>query len=563
MLGVATYPSKRFRGQKRDNRRRNTALAVLLTLGCAASQGVSQAANAGVSQVWNPDLGDGQYKNPVLFADYADPDAIRVGNDFYLVSSSFESAPALPILHSTDLVHWQIIGHALQRQVPEDRFATPQHGKGVWAPSIRLHAGEFYIYYPDPDVGIYMIKAKAITGPWSAPVLVKAAKGWIDPCPLWDEDGKAYMVNALAGSRAGAKSVVLVSRMSADGAHMLDGGAIAIDGHGLDATLEGPKIYKRNGYYYVFAPSGGVTGGVQVVFRSRSIYGPYERRVVLAQGTTTMNGPHQGAWVTTAAGEDWFLHFSDRGPYGRVTNLEPMAWGADGWPRMGVHQNAQGTGEPVLTYKNPRVIGHATYTPADSDEFNAPALGLQWQWQANPQPTWGFPAPAVGALRLINVPTGTDDIDLRNLPNVLLQKFPGPEFTATTKVRFVSHQNGEQTGLVVLGMSYSALIVEEHDDHLLLRQETRLEDGAAPVAGGKSVPVHAAYGVVYLRAAVSANAKVQFSFSTDGAQFQAIGAPFTATAGTWIGARIGVYATGTHSTGEFGYADFDWFRFTH
>ena len=534
-------------------------LAVLLALG--AGRGVAQS--AGVSQVWDPDLGNGQYKNPVLFADYADPDAIRVGHDFYLVSSSFESSPALPILHSTDLVHWQLIGHALDRQVPEERYATPQHGKGVWAPSIRFHAGEFYIYYPDPDIGIYMIKAKVITGPWTAPVLVKAAKGWIDPCPLWDEDGKAYLVNALAGSRAGAKSVVLVSRMSADGTQVLDGGAIAIDGHGLDETLEGPKIYKRHGYYYVFAPSGGVTGGSQIVFRSRSIYGPYARRVVLAQGKTTMNGPHQGAWVTTAEGEDWFLHFSDRGAYGRVTNLEPMTWGADDWPSIGVHQNAQGTGEPVLTYKSPRVTGSsAKYTPADSDEFTAPGLGLQWQWQANPQPTWGFPAPAIGALRLINVPTGTDDIDLRTLPNVLLQKFPGPEFTATAKVHFVSHQSGEQTGLVVLGKSYSALVLQEVGGALSLRQETRAESETAPATQGSSVRVDSPDQVVYLRATVSADAVVRFSFSVDGAKYQQIGVPFTATAGTWIGSRIGIYATGTHSTGEFGYADFDWFRFT-
>jgi beta-xylosidase len=535
---------------------------------CLLGRGLAQELQTGPSQVWNPDLGDGRYKNPILFADYSDPDVIRIGRDFYLVASSFDSAPALPLLHSVDLVHWQLIGHALARQVPEERYATPQHGNGVWAPSVRFHAGEFYIFYPDPDFGIYMIKAKAIAGPWSEPKLVKAAKGWIDPCPLWDDDGKAYLVNALAGSRAGAKSVILVSRMSADGTQVLDAGTIAIDGHGLDDTLEGPKIYKRGSYYFIFAPSGGVVGGSQIVFRSRSIYGPYERRVVLAQGTTPMNGPHQGAWVNTAGGEDWFIHFQDRGPYGRVTNLEPMKWGADGWPLIGVHQDAQGKGEPVLTYRSPQVSGPAgLYNPADSDEFNAPALGLQWAWQANPGPTWAFPAPGLGVLRLIDTASGLDLIDLRALPNVLLQKFPAPAFTATTKVHFVPRNPGDQTGLVVLGKSYGALILEKRDgEQSDGRLTIRLEERAAmgDVGSGSVAPtnVDAQDGVVYLRASVIADAKVQFSFSTDGNAFQPIGLPFAAEAGVWIGARIGIYAAGTHPKGEFGYADYDWFRFT-
>jgi beta-xylosidase len=539
---------------------------LLCLFACLLGHATGQDLQSRLSQVWNPDLGDGRYKNPILFADYSDPDAIRVGRDFYLVASSFDSVPGLPILHSTDLVHWQIIGHALARQVPEERYDIPQHGNGVWAPSIRFHAGEFYIYYPDPDFGIYMIKAKTIAGPWSPPILVKAAKGWIDPCPLWDDNGNAYLVNALAGSRAGAKSVILVSRMSADGTHVLDEGAIAIDGHGLDETLEGPKIYKRSGYYYVFAPSGGVTGGQQIVFRSRSIYGPYERKVVLAQGPTPMNGPHQGAWVTTADGEDWFIHFQDRGPYGRVTNLEPMKWSADGWPLIGVHPDANGTGEPVLSYRSPHGSGPAErYNPADSDEFNAPTLGLQWAWQANPRPTWAFPAPSLGVLRLIDTASGPDSIDLRALPNVLLQKFPAPAFAATTKVHFVPRQPGDQTGLVVLGKSYGALILEKlekKDGRLSIRVEDRTATGAIAKGSDVSTNLDALGGVVYLRASVTADAMVQFSFSIDGKLFQPIGAPFAAQAGVWVGAKIGIFATGTQPKGEFGYADFDWFRFT-
>ena len=407
----------------------------------ASMQAFGQSTPAGdsnrVSRVWNPDAGDGSYRNPVLYADYSDPDVIRVENDFYMVASSFDAVPGLPILHSRDLVHWELIGHGFQRQPPIDVYRTPQHGNGAWAPSIRFHAGEFFIFYPDPNYGIYMIQSRSIRGPWSEPLLIKAAKGWIDPCPLWDDDGKAYLVNGVSASRSNMKSTLVLSRMSPDGSKLLDDGAIIIDGHNLDPTLEGPKIYKRHGYYYVFAPAGGVPTGWEVVYRSRSIYGPYERRVVLAQGSTSINGPHQGAWVNTPEGEDWFMHFQDQGPYGRVVHLEPMHWGSDEWPAIGVHISAAGTGEPVTQFKKPKMReGAPAYTPADSDEFNGPALGLQWQWQANPEPGGAFPMPGIGSLRLINVPTSGADMNLWNVPNVLIAEVSGPHIYGHRKVAF-------------------------------------------------------------------------------------------------------------------------------
>ena len=524
-----------------------------------------QPASAGssnrVSKVWNPDAGDGTYKNPILYADYSDPDVIRVGSDFYLIASSFDAVPGLPILHSRDLVHWEIIGHGFQRQPPIDVYSTPQHGDGAWAPSIRFHAGEFYIFYPDPNYGIYMIKSRSIRGPWSDTSLIKAAQGWIDPCPLWDDDGKAYLVNGLAASRAGVKSAVVLSRMAPDGSKLLDEGAIIVDGHNLDPTLEGPKIYKRHDYYYVSAPAGGVPTGWQVVYRSKSIYGPYERRVVLAQGSTAINGPHQGAWVDTPEGEDWFIHFQDKGPYGRVVLLEPMHWGSDDWPVIGVNQSAAGTGEPVASFRKPKApLGGADFTPADSDEFNGPALGLQWQWQTNPQSDWAFPAPAVGALRLVNVPTAAADVNLWNVPNVLSQKFPGPAFTVTTKLRFTPRSAGDETGLAILGRSYSALAIQNTGLGLRIKQLTRLHaDKGDP--GTESAEVTVQGDTFYLRAIVDRQAMVSFAYSLDGTEFHSIGTPFQATAGAWVGAKVGIFAIGTATHGEFGYADYDWFRF--
>ncbi|HAK76569.1 MAG TPA: glycoside hydrolase, partial [Runella sp.] len=335
-----------------------------------------------VSKVWVSDLGNGTYKNPVIDADYSDPDACRVGNDFYMVASSFDAIPGLPILHSNDLVNWKLIGHALKRQPPFDHFSKTQHGNGVWAPAIRYHKGEFYIYYPDPDFGIYLTKAKNPTGPWSAPLLVEGGKGLIDPCPFWDEDGQAYLAHGWAGSRAGIKSILTIKKMNPEGTAVLDEGIIVYDGHEKDPTIEGPKLYKRNGYYYLFAPAGGVATGWQLVLRSKNVYGPYERKVVMAQGNTAINGPHQGAWVDTPTGEDWFLHFQDKGVYGRVVHLQPMKW-VNNWPVIGIDNDGDGNGDPVLSYKKPNV--GKTYpieTPVESDEFDSIQLGLQWQWQA-------------------------------------------------------------------------------------------------------------------------------------------------------------------------------------
>jgi len=137
---------------------------------------------------WIPDLENGNYKNPIIYADYSDPDIIKVGDEFFMTASSFNCVPALPILHSKDLVNWEIINYAIKR-LPDKAFDLPQHGCGVWAPSIRYHDGYFYIFHGDPDRGIYMVRTNDIYGEWEPPVLKKEAKGWIDPCPLWDDDG--------------------------------------------------------------------------------------------------------------------------------------------------------------------------------------------------------------------------------------------------------------------------------------------------------------------------------------------------------------------------------------
>jgi beta-xylosidase len=514
-----------------------------------------------ISQVWCADQGNGTYKNPILNADYSDPDAIRVGNDFYLVSSSFEDIPGLPILHSKDLVNWTIIGHALLKQPPFDHFDIPRHGDGVWAPSIRYYHNEFYIYYPDPDYGIYVVKAKNPAGPWSQPIMVFAGKGLIDPCPLMDDDGQLYLVHAFAGSRAGIKSVIAVNKLNKAGTKVLDDGIIVYDGHAVDETIEGPKFYKRNGYYYILAPAGGVPGGWQLALRSKNIYGPYERKVVMDQGATPTNGPHQGAWVNTQTGQDWFLHFQDKGPYGRVTHLEPMVW-KDNWPVIGVDKDGDGKGEPVLTYKKPNV--GKTYpiaNPAESDEFNTTTLGLQWQWMANAKPAWYFMNAAKGSLRLYSdkLPEGAKNI--WDAPNVLLQKFPADEFMVTTKLTFTPNPRleNEKVALTVMGFSYADIGIRSKKDGLYLVYGS-CKNALKGTAEDEKTLTKLSTPTVYLRVKVTAGAKCNFSYSNDGKTFTDAGETLQAEVGRWIGAKVGLYCTRETQTNDSGFADVDWFR---
>jgi beta-xylosidase len=511
------------------------------------------------SKVWISDNGDGTYTNPILYADYSDPDAIRVGDDYYMTASSFNCIPGLPVLHSKDLVNWELICHALQKQPPFDVFATVQHGGGVWAPCIRFHKNEFYIYYPDPDWGIYVVKSANPAGPWSEPKLVQPGKGLIDPSPLWDEDGKAYLVYALAGSRAGIKSVLMVSRMNSEGTKLLGNSVMVFDGHKNHPTVEGPKFYKRNGFYYIFAPAGGVAPGWQLVLRSKNVFGPYQDKIVMNQGNTDINGPHQGAWVDTKTGEHWFLNFQDLGAYGRVVHLNPMKWVAD-WPVIGTDSDGDGTGNPVRTFKKPNVgKSYPVITPPESDEFNGNELGLQWQWHANYQTTWGFPSGNLGFFRLNCIPKPKDAVNLWAVPNLLLQKFPAPEFSATAKLNFDARFDGEEIGMVVMGIDYGSIALVKNQSGLEIRTlYCKQADKAGKEEITGSYPIESS--LIYFKVQVTKGAVCNFSYSTDGETFKSVGQPFKAREGRWIGAKVGFYALRNGVINDAGSADIDWFR---
>lgn len=510
------------------------------------------------SQVWIADQKDGTYINPIIFADYSDPDVLRINDDFFLVASSFNCTPVLPILHSKDLVNWKIVGH-VSENLPHSAFNSPQHGKGCWAPSIRFHKGEVFVYYGDPDYGIYMSKTKNPFGSWEPLTLVKEAKGWIDPCPFWDDDGQAYLVHAWAKSRVGFNSVLHMNRMSADGRQIFGDSVLVFDGHTFHPTIEGPKMYKRNEYYYIFAPAGGVASGWQTVLRSKNIFGPYEDKIVLARGSSQVNGPHQGGWIETQSKESWFVHFQEHGAYGRIVHLQPMVW-KDSWPIIGIDSDGNGIGEPVLRCIKPNV--GKTFPlcfPQTDDEFNTTTLGFQWQWHANHSKEWYSLKEKTSVLRLISNPLKQDDVNLWSCPNLLLQKIPAPQCIITSKLEFFPSTQGDKVGLIVMGIDYSyvALTKKENGPHII-KASCSDADKSTPENIESDIPYSG--NSIYLRISIDSGAVCSYSFSNDGLSYRSVGKKFSAREGRWIGAKVGLFVLSPQETKIKGYADFDWFR---
>lgn len=550
------------------------SLALTAALSASAQKaitktGIAVSEQPYVSQVWNPDLGNGMYKNPVINADYSDPDVVCVGDDYYMTASSFNCIPGLPILHSKDLVNWELIGHAVTKLQPKAVFDRPSHGNGVWAPCISYHNGEFYIYWGDPDYGVFMVKTKDPAGKWEDPVCVIPGKGMIDTSPLWDEDGRVYLVNGWANSRNRFASVITVRELNAEGTKAISDPVIVFDGNGTEnRTCEGPKFYKRNGWYWVMFPAGGVPKGFQVAMRSQSPFGPYEAKKVLAQGKSKINGPHQGAWIHTQYGEDWFMHFQDKEAYGRVVHLQPVTW-KDNWPVMGKVPSKGYCGEPYETYKMPKAASHVNMNPVESDEFNKPKLGLQWQWHANYQQWFGMPT-SMGVMRIY---TYKSNATIWNVPNLLLQKTPADNFTATAKLQLTAKDQGQMGGIIMMGLDYSALVVKRVGNEFELQQITchmadkKGEEEVKVLATLKPTSVDkidyqpAIHESVYMRMVVKAG-KMQFFFSKDGKKYEQVGDEFTMREGKWIGAKIGMVAKEPGGKANRGWIDVDWFRVT-
>lgn len=505
------------------------------------------------------------YKNPILYADYSDPDVIRVGEDFYMVASSFTYLPGVPLLHSKDLAHWELINYCVPA-LPFEKYRLPSHGSGTWAPAIRYHGGEFFVFVPLPDEGILVARSKDPRGGFALNLLC-AAKGWIDPCPFWDEDGRAYMVFAYARSRCGIKHRLALAEMDGQCRRLLGEPKVIFDGEQLGPTTEGPKLYKRQGFYYILMPSGGVAGGWQSALRAENIWGPYEYRIVMHQGNTDVNGPHQGGWADTPDGRDWFIHFQDVGALGRIIHLQPMCWNG-GWPFIGCELNGDGIGEPVGEWSLP-VAGAPRYRIADSDEFDSGRLGLQWQWQANPREDFYSLSRRPGWLCLSckSFTEGREDL-LWHAPNVLTQIPQSPAFTARARVSLSEEgREGDEASLGLTGHRYAFLALarlrEGRELRLYLGQVTGKEFlGEAREELVLSLPWGEDEAVLALT--LKEDGSFFFSCGQEGEEnLVRLGPDFKASKGTWTGAKLCLWAGNRENKESEGWGMYDHIRIRH
>lgn len=519
--------------------------------------------------LWKADLEDGNYKNPILFADYSDPDVIRVGNTYYMTASSFNYVPGLPILTSKDLVNWKLANYALDR-IDYDRYDVPQHAKGVWAPAIRHHNERYYIYYGMPDEGIFMVSTKDPLGKWDEPVLVLEGKGLIDPCPFWDEDGKAYVIHGYAKSRIGFKSYLGIFSMSYDGTKAIEEDHILYDGVETQPTIEGPKVYKRNGYYYILAPAGGVKQGWQTALRSKSIYGPYEKKIVMKQGNSSINGPHQGGLVDTVNGDEWFIHFQDRGLYGRIVHMQPVVWEND-WPVMGINA-IDGCGEPCEVYKKPNTgISEEILSLEASDDFsvtsNGGKLNLMWQWLGNPKENFYSLTERVNYLRLYALnTTGKSEPTIWESSNVLTQKLVCPYFKAEVLLHMTSLSENEQAGMVMMGGHYAYLAVRVIDGRKTVIFAEAYDEGDSVKEKIASLKVlEENEDRIYITFFIENGGngpEFKVYYNLEGGEEINVPTDFMPSDHTWVGAKIGLFANVVEEKEKGGYADFEYIHVT-
>jgi beta-xylosidase len=469
------------------------------------------------------DQGNGTYKNPILKSDYSDPDILRHGDDFYLIASDFHFV-GMQILHSKDLVNWQIVGQIFDRLSMAAKYDEMKgYSQGTWAPSLRFHNGEFYVFVCTPYDGLFMWHAKNPAGPWSETITVKAVEKWEDPCPFWDDDGQAYLVHSYHGA-----GPLILHKMSPDGTQLLDDGKEIYRGK----VAEGPKFYRRRGYYYISLPEGGVENGWQTVLRSKNIYGPYERKEVFPAGS-----PHQGGLVELDNGETWFIGFKSTGYLGRICYLNPVRWTDDDWPVFGDN------GQPVSIWKKPDVgKAYPIAPPQSSDEFKNARLSPIWQWNHNPVPAAWSLTRRRGWLRLTAQPA--DSLSVAR--NTLTQKLWDSAGLIEVKMDVRRMRDGQHAGFAFMSGSDFGWVGVGQENGI---RKVLWDQGEGPVLKGNNI---------WLRGINSGDTGRLF-YSLDGKTYADTGMVFRMKFRFWKGSRISIFSYGPDG----GSADFDYVRYKY
>lgn len=503
-------------------------------------------------QVWTPDNGNGTFTNPIMWGDWPDPDIIRVGDDFYLVSTSMHYVPGCPIATSKDLVNWKMVGYAVERYDEDPRYDM-QNGQlylnGSWASTIRYHKGKFYVGFCTPygwgtETGHFSICiADKPDGPWERTIFPEYL---YDPGLFFDDDGKVYVVHG--------QGTLYITELNSD-VKSVKGKPVEIwnkrfkdsQTFGENFGMEGSHMYKINGKYYITCPAGG-TKGWQVCLRSDHIYGPYEHKVIMQDDSSyPPNGLHQGGMVQLKNGDWWFIIMQDRGPIGRVPYLLPVKW-IDGWPMLGDN------GKDVITYPKPDVgkKQQPLSAPATSDEFKSKKLGLQWQWNHNPDPQKWTLTERPGYMRL----KASLATNLKEARNTLTQRVQGPSCEGTVEMDVTNLREGNVAGFGIFQFPYAYVAVQQEGNtrEIIMCNNDQTEEVIENFKGDK----------LWIRSRVTDKTfTAQFYYSLDGREFHPIGDELKMGLGLpWTANRFALFNFSTKEMGLDGYADFNWFRFT-
>lgn len=491
------------------------------------------------------DLGDGTYSNPVLPADYSDLDCIRVGDDYYAISSTMQYSPGMIVLHSKDLVNWSILGHVISdlTQIgPElnwDRMN--RYGRGVWAGSIRYHANKYWVYFGAPDEGYFMTSATNPAGPWEPLHKMLAGEGWNDPCPFWDDDGQGYMAGT--AFRDGYK--IHLWKLTPDGRDLVpNSNRVIHQSKGSEAT----KLYKFNGLYYHLFSEVNAEGRVVMMARSRSIYGPYTEVRQLNYADRPVMEPNQGGLLQVPAGAwYWFTHHGTGDWEGRAASLVPVTW-VDGWPILG-NPDEKGIGRFIWSGKKP-VRGAHRRIPQTTDEFAKQTLSPQWEWNYQPRADKWSLEERRGWLRLHAFPALSPG-DLKKAGNTLTQRSfrtAWNEVVVEMDIRHMAH--GQRAGLSHLSKDYSTLGIAQSGSTRILQYEN----------SGKIIPGPAiAGGTIWLKSTWGLEGKSQYSYSMDGRTFTKFGDIYQLSWGHYRGDRIGIYSYNDRAAE--GYVDVNYLRY--
>lgn len=497
------------------------------------------------------------FANPMLWADVPDPDVIRVGDDFYMVSTTMHLMPGCPIMRSKDLVNWEVISYVFDTLDDNSRYRLIDgnvYGRGQWATSLKYHNGRFYVLFSpnDQPYRSYIYSTADPTGKWE---LVSRTPHFHDSSLLFDDDGRVYVYSGTGNLR----------ELNPDLSDVKEGGVDMVIFE-RDSTetglLEGSRALKLNGKYYLLMiswPNGKPRR--QVCYRADKITGPYEKKVILQSEFGGFPYAGQGTIVDDAKGNWWGVIFQDRGGVGRVLTLMPCRW-IDGWPILGDEN-----GKIPAVMERP-VAGCPDKKIVTSDDFNSDKLNINWQWNHCPvNEAWSL-TDRPGHLRL----TTSRVVDnLYNAPNTISQRMEGPECNGIVKIDVSHMKDGDVAGFGAFNGHSGLLSIEKSNGKTELVMHTNvvnMERRTKNVLGVDNEEIQRVAlnsPVVMLR--INADFRpgrdiARFAYSTDGKSWTNIGSDFKMRFDyqrLFMGTRFAIYNYATREKG--GYVDVDYFNY--